>query len=132
MTENVGGKPEFGDQTRPEYNYVFSTRYMSTDSMNWEREPKLAHRHIKGAMVHHKGRLVMIGGTGEKNGGDFSQNGSPEVEWLNQNLVINEDGSSGQWRNGKDYPLRVESHTISTTIDNIYVIGNTITMTSTY
>ena len=98
---------------------------MSTDSMNWEKEPKLRVRHIKGAMIQHKGRLTMIGGTGEKNGGN-SQNGTPKVEWLNQNMVINEDGSSGEWRYGTDYPLSVESHAIATASENLYVFGQIV------
>ena len=37
---------------------------MKKNDMYWSREPNLQDRHIKGAMTQHKGRLVILGGTG--------------------------------------------------------------------
>ena len=43
---------------------------MEKNSMYWQREASLKTRHINGAMVQHKGRLTMVGGTGSYGGQD--------------------------------------------------------------
>ena len=42
----------------------FSTALMTTGDMKWEQEPQLQTQHLKSSLVYHKGRLNIIGGTG--------------------------------------------------------------------
>ena len=37
---------------------------MTTGDMKWEQEPQLQTQHLKSSLVYHKGRLNIIGGTG--------------------------------------------------------------------
>merc|ERR1712131_334042 len=45
------------------------------------------------------------------------------IEYLNQNGIINEDGSVGSWSFGQPYPLLVEEHSMISTKDFLYVFG---------
>jgi len=94
--------------------YCWSTRYMSRGDMYWSREPNLNERHIKGAMVQHKGRLVILGGTGTDRNHD-SPSDTNKLEWLDQ--------SAGKWRFGQQYPLKTEGHSMVSAEDYLYVFG---------
>ena len=53
----------------------------------------------------------------------FSVSDTNTIEYLNQNGIINEDGSVGSWSFGKEYPLLVEEHSMISTKDFLYVFG---------
>merc|ERR1712029_500216 len=78
----------------------------TANDMNWEREPTLNARHIKGTMAQHNGRVQILGGTGmegcDDNEGCDSVSDTNTIEYLNQNGIINEDGSVGSWSFGKE------------------------------
>ena len=56
------------DDTNNDKEYIdrrcWSTKYLTANDMNWEREPMLNARHIKGTMAQHNGRVQILGGTG--------------------------------------------------------------------
>merc|ERR1711892_1420866 len=89
----------------------WSTASMEKNSMYWQREASLKTRHINGAMVQHKGRLTMVGGTGSYGGQDSALD-TAAVEFLDQNLQLNEDNTLNRWLYGKKYPFAVEEHEI--------------------
>jgi len=119
------------DDTNNDKEYIdrrcWSTKYLTAQDMNWEREPTLNARHIKGTMAQHNGRVQILGGTGmegcDDNEGCDSVSDTNTIEYLNQNGIINEDGSVGSWSFGKEYPLLVEEHSMISTKDFLYVFG---------
>jgi len=101
----------------------WSTASMEKNSMYWQREASLKTRHINGAMVQHKGRLTMVGGTGSYGGQDSALD-TASVEFLDQNLQLNEDNTLNRWLYGKKYPFAVEEHEIVSVRDGyLYVFG---------
>ena len=87
----------------------------------WESEPWLRNQHIKGTMVYHKGRLVIMAGTGLSS---ESYEDHPFVEWLNQNGVYNSsDKTYGTWVRGEKLPITLEEVSSITDGESIYVFG---------
>ena len=91
--------------------------------ITWENEPWLKWQHIKGTMVYHKGRVVIMGGTGLHTEG-IGYDDHPYTEWLNQNGVYNEQFNVyGTWVPGVHLPLTIEEASAITDGKNIYVFG---------
>ena len=83
---------------------------MNSNSIQWQKEARLQDPHVNGAMVQHKKRMIMIGGTEKTGPGSIST-----VEVLDQNLQINDDGTINRWVFGQPYPFSVEQHAIIST-----------------
>ena len=126
---------------------------MTTGDMKWEQEPQLQTQHLKSSLVYHKGRLNIIGGTGNfansdglvmksffliktrRSGGEqhcwniiFRQESINSVEWLNQNNVQGEADNGaityGEWRFAAHfYPIPIEQTSTVATDDYLYVFG---------
>ena len=123
---------------------------MDKNSMRWNREANLKYKHIKGAMKQHKGRLVILGGTGREYNHDrwdisywkfitkFSPSDTNRLEWLSQDgkpspqlcdpefdpdCPEQHKGARGRWLDGVRYPLKTETHSMITTNDYLYVFG---------
>ena len=90
--------------------HLISTESMDSNSIEWKKEAKLQGPHINGAMVQHKGRMTMVGGTETTGQGSIAT-----VEILDQNLQINDDGTINRWVFGQPYPFSVEQHAIIST-----------------
>ena len=97
--------------------------FSSKDMIKWENEPWLKWQHIKGTMVYHKGRVVIMGGTGLHTEG-IGYDDHPYTEWLNQNGVYNEEFKNyGVWVAGVHLPLTLEEASAISDTKNIYVFG---------
>merc|ERR1712150_100826 len=104
-----------------EKDYKDRACWSSRDMLTWESEPWLKWQHIKGMMVYHKGRVVMMGGTGLRS---ESYEDHQYVEWLNQNGQYNEtDKTYGTWSQGVSLPLTLEEASTITDGTYIYVFG---------
>ena len=87
----------------------------------WEVEPWLKWQHIKGMMVYHAGRVVIMGGTGLRS---ESYEDHQFVEWFSQNGVYNEtDKTYGTWVQGVSLPITLEEASTVTDGTYIYVFG---------
>lgn len=109
------------DDPNTEANYKDRACWSSLDMITWEPEPWLKWQHIKGTMTYHKGRVVIMGGTG-LNSESFIDH--PYVEWFNQNGVYNDtDQTFGTWSAGTSLPLSIEE-TTSISVDGfLYIFG---------
>ena len=56
----------------------------------------------------------------------FSQDSIDSVEFLNQNGILNSEGSFGEWTFGTRYPIYVQETSILSLGEYVYVIGRSI------
>ena len=89
--------------------------------VTWESEPWLNWQHIKGTMIYHKGRVVIMGGTGLR---EESYEDHPYVEWLNQNGIYNStDKTYGTWSAGVHLPYTLEEASAVSDGTYAYIFG---------
>jgi len=109
------------DDVHTERAYKDRACWSSKDMVTWESEPWLNWQHIKGTMIYHKGRVVIMGGTGLR---EESYEDHPYVEWLNQNGIYNStDKTYGTWSAGVHLPYTLEEASAVSDGTYAYIFG---------